>query len=162
MKKRLIALLLALTCLAGLTACGSKKEEAAAPFTPDLLQKMSDAGAFSEPLEVLEGDIVFALYVLADYGFTLKDMDLNASSSLRSTGATCEEAAVLTFTGLDEAKLGEVEQVLKTYLQAQIDANADYRPAEIPKLEKALVERRGATFLLVVANDYEAAKSVIS
>ena len=161
MKKQLIALALVLACLLGLTACGKTEEPAAAPYTPDLLAKMADAGAFSEPLEVLEGDIVFALYLLADRGLTLKDLDLNACSALRSTGATCEEAAVLTFTGLDEAKLAEVEKGLKDYLQAQIDANANYRPAEIPKLEKAIVDRRGPTFLVVVANDYQAAKSVL-
>lgn len=161
MKKRLIAFALALSCLLALTACG-KPEPAAAPFTPDVLTKLSDAGAFSEPLETLEGDILFAIYLLADSGYTLKDMDLDACVGLRSTGATCEEAAVLTFIGLAEDKLAGVEQCLKDYLQAQIDANVNYRPAEIPKLEKAVVERRGNTFLILVANDYEAAKPVIS
>ena len=155
------ALLLALLCLIPLAACG-KTEEASAPFTPDLLQQISDAGAFSEPLELLEGDILFAIYLLADSRYTLKDLDLDACVGLRSTGATCEEAAVLTFTGLEEDKLAGVENSLKGYLQAQIDANTGYRPAEIPKLEKAIVERRGSTFLLVVANNYEAAKQAIA
>ena len=33
---------------------------------------------------------------------------------------------------------------------------SDYRPAEIPKLESARIDRRGETVLLVVANDLEA------
>ena len=43
----------------------------------------------------------------------------------------------------------------------QISTNESYRPGEIPKLEAALVEQQGASVLLVVANDLDAAKSVI-
>ena len=50
---------------------------------------------------------------------------------------------------------------LEDYVQGQITENENYRPAEIPKLESALVDQRGSTVLLVVANDLEAAQSAL-
>ena len=58
-------------------------------------------------------------------------------------------------------KAETAETALKDYVQSQIDANTDYRPAEIPKLESALVDRRGETLLLVVASDLDAAKGAV-
>ena len=58
----------------------------------------------------------------------------------------------------DSAQLAE--QALRDYLDGQIAANRDYRPAEIPKLENALLECRENTLLLVVASDGEAARSL--
>lgn len=48
-------------------------------------------------------------------------------------------------------------EALEDYVAGQITANEDYRPAEIPKLENALVKQLQHTVLLLVANDYEAA-----
>ena len=47
------------------------------------------------------------------------------------------------------------------YVQSQIEANEDYRPGEIPKLENALVSQQGSTVLLVVANDLDAANALL-
>jgi len=152
----------ALACLLALTACQGKNDPAPTPFQTDLVQDMVEAGGFSETLEELDGDTAFALYKLADYGLVRED--LTECAVLRSSGATCEEAAVLIFGGEkggDAEAMTQVGQALKDYVQSQIDANTDYRPAEIPKLEQALVERRGDTLLLLVANDYQAAQSAI-
>ena len=78
----------------------------------------------------------------------------------RSAGATCEEAAVLVFTSADKAKTAK--GALEDYVQGQIEANTDYRPAEIPKLEEALVDVRGETLLLAVANDREAVEQTLN
>ena len=118
---------------------------------------IDQAGAFSETLEELDGDVAFTLYRLADYGLTQEDM--KECAVLRSAGATCEEAAVLVFTDSDKAE--SAEQAMKDYVQSQIDANRDYRPAEIPKLEEALVDRRGESVLLVVAEDRQAAEHAV-
>ena len=158
MKQKLTAALLALACLCALTACQGKVEPAPSYELSDV-QAMADAGAFSEELEELDADIAFALYRLADYGLSRED--LKDCAVLRSAGATCEEAAVLLLDG-DDAKLADqAEQALKDYIQGQIEANVDYRPDEIPKLENAIVSSRDQSLLLVVANDLEAAKSVV-
>lgn len=154
--KKLIALALSLVCVLGLAACGSKDDPANAyeVTAPAAMQK---AGAFSEELEALDAETAFALYHLGDYGLTAAD--LTDSAILRSSGATCEESAVLVLA--DEAKAEKAAEALKAYVEAQINANTDYRPDEIPKLKKAVVDQQGSTVLLVVSNDMEAANSVL-
>ena len=64
------------------------------------------------------------------------------------------------FTSADKAKTAK--GALEDYVQGQIEANTDYRPAEIPKLEEALVDVRGETLLLAVANDREAVEQTLN
>ena len=155
MKKRILSLVLALACMCSLSACGGDK--APAGYDTGALKLMSEKGAFSEELEPLEGDIVFALYGLADYGLTLEF--LTDAASIRSTGSTCEEASVLVWKTEEQAVLAK--QALQDYLQSQIDTNQNYRPAEIPKLENAKLSQLGNTVLLAVANDYSAAEAAV-
>ncbi len=152
--KKLLAITLALALGLGITACGGK--DAGGYKTADV-QAMADAGAFSETLEELDADVAFALYKLADAG--LEREDLKDCAVLRSAGATCEEGAVLVLSGEKAAK--SAGDALKTYVQGQIDANVDYLPAEIPKLEGAYIDVKGSTVLMVVANNLDAAKNAV-
>lgn len=154
--KRLMSLALAAAMgLCVLAGCGGGKEEKA--YSTDLVSAMVEAGAFSETLEELDGDTAFALYKLGDYGLVRED--LQDCAVQRSAGATCEEGAVLVLP--DEEKAGKALEALKAYVEGQIATNESYRPGEIPKLEGALTQQRGASVLLVVANDMDAAKSAI-
>ena len=156
--KKLMCSLLALACVLGLTACQSGgADESKATWTESHAQDILAAGAFSEELETLDLDTLWMLYKLGDYG--LERESLTGGVCHRSAGATCEELAVLIFDG-EEAANGAME-ALEAYVQSQITANADYRPAELPKLENAWLAQRGYTVLLAVANDLEAAKSAV-
>lgn len=157
MRKFLTAALV-LTLALGLSACGGGQNDAPPLYTVSHVEAIAEAGAFSEELEEVDADTAFALYRLADCGLARED--LKECAVLRSAGATCEEGAVLVFTGADKAETAQ--DALKDYVQSQIDANTDYRPAEIPKLEAALVDRRGETLLLVVASDLDAAKEAVA
>ena len=152
MKQKLIAALLALACLFSLAACG-KKDADPAGYTLEALDLMTKEGAFSEELEELDADTAFALYRLADWGLSRED--LTDCKALRSAGATCEEGAVLLWQTEEQA--GQAKEALEDYIQGQIDANVDYRPTEIPKLESARVSQVGSTVLMVVADDMAAA-----
>lgn len=152
MKKIFVMLALALT----LTACGGGAGDADR-YEAAQTAAMAEAGAFSEELEEVDADTAFDLYRLAGAGLSRED--LKECAVLRSAGATCEEGAVLVFAGADQAEAAR--GALEDYVQSQIDANTDYRPAEIPKLESALVDRRGETLLLVVASDLDAAKGAV-
>lgn len=152
------ATLAMLCCLCmALTACQGQVKPA--PYTTGQVDLIADSGAFSETLEPLDGDTAFGLYHLADYG--LSRDDLTDCAILRSAGATCEEVAVLVLTE-DEDKISSAQQALTDYVQQQLEENRDYRPGEIHKLEDALVDRRGAALLLVVANDLEKAKDAVA
>ena len=157
--KKLLHMTLVLALLLGLSACAKGGDNDAPPLYGTYhVAALVEAGAFSEELEELDGDTAFMLYKLADYD--LEREDLKDCAVQRSAGATCEEAAVLVFTSADKAKTAK--GALEDYVQGQIDANTDYRPAEIPKLEEALVDVRGETLLLAVANDREAVEQTLN
>lgn len=157
--KKYISLLLAGVMALALVACGQQPGAAEVQcYEVGMVHALAEGGVFSEELEELDADIAFALYILADYGLTMKD--LTEASVLRSSGATCEEAAVLVFTDIEKAKLAV--NALEDYVQNQIDSNVDYRPDEVPKLEDAVVSRAGHTVALIVANDVEKAKDILN
>jgi len=156
--KRLLILALALTLV--LTACGGGENNAPPLYAAHHVEDIDQAGAFTADLydlEELDADTAFLLYKLEDHGLARED--LKECTAMRSAGASCEEAAVLVFTGADKAETAE--DALKDYVQRQIDENKDYRPAEIPKLENAWIDRRGESVLLVVAGDLDAAKKAV-
>lgn len=153
--KKLMALLMGLVCVFTMTACGGNEEKTKG-FAVEDLAAVVNAGAFSEELEELDGDTAFMLYQLADYGLVRED--LTECAVLRSAGATCEEGAVLIFAGEDQA--AKAAEAMGDYLEGQIEANVDYRPAEIPKLEGAVLKTQGASVLMVVPNDAAAVRSV--
>ena len=132
--KKLLSLMLAAVAALALTACGGGGEENGAPpiYSTQNVADIAEAGAFSETLEELDGDTAFLLY------------KLQLAESIVNVGISDAEQA--------ETAVGALED----YVAGQITANADYRPAEIPKLESARIDRRGETVLLVVANDLEA------
>ena len=143
-----------LTLLLLLSGCGKKEEG----YSVDAVNQMAQSGAFSEELEELDGDIAFSLYRLADQG--LEREDLTGCAGLRSAGATCEEGAVLVFS--DDTQAGKALTALQDYIQGQIEANEDYRPGEIPKLENAYAAQQGNSVVLIVANDLQAAKEALN
>ena len=158
--KKLFRLTLALVILLGLTACGGETNDAPPLYFSGQVAKIDESGAFTAglyDLEEVDADTAFLLYRLGDRGLEREDM--KECTSLRSAGATCEEAAVLVFSSADGAKTAV--DALNDYIAGQINENADYRPAEIPKLENAWISRRGETVLLVVANDLDAAKKAV-
>lgn len=156
--KRLMALLMGVMCVMNLVGCGAKGGEPVQEenIPTSAVQAMVEAGAFSEELEELDADMAYMLYHLGDYGLARED--LLECVLLRSAGATCEEGAVLVFS--DEEKAAAAMEALGAYVEGQIEANADYRPAEIPKLEGAVLKHKGATVLLAVPNDAAAVRSV--
>ncbi len=98
------------------------------------------------------------LYGLEEAGLAREQF--TGAIAFRSTGATCEELALLTFA--DEASAQTAAFALAGYIAAQVEVNKDYRPKELPKLEQAVLERRSTTVLLMVANDYEAAYKLLA
>jgi len=150
--KRLLIIITALLLV--LSGCGGSD----AAYDTGAVDRMADQGAFSEELEPLDGDVAFPLYALADQG--LEREDLTQCAVLRSAGATCEEGAVLVFSAEDQAE--KAVTALQDYVQRQIEENRDYRPAEIPKLENAWIDRKGCSVVLIVAENLEAAQGALN
>ena len=143
-----------LVLLLALSACGGGKEEGFDPTAAT--QALLDSGAYSETLEQLDSDIAFQMF-----GFSAWGEDpavIEGSVVYYSTGATSECAAVIL---ADQEVLDQVEESLQAWLSDQQAALADYQPQELPKLEGAILERRGNTVLLAVANDRQAAQAAL-
>lgn len=98
------------------------------------------------------------LYGLEDSG--LDRAHMTGLRAYRSSGATCEELALFPFA--NETAAQTAVNALDLYITGQIQANKDYRPAEVPKLEQVFLERRGTTVLLLVANNYESAYKLLT
>lgn len=147
--KRVVATALGMLMAISLSACGTTAAEFDAEKTPKALM---DAGAFSEELEEVEQAVLLQLY-------QLDESKVAAAAGFGSTGLTAEEVAVFEMT--DETAAQEAEALLQAHLEYQKESNVDYRPNEMPKLDKAVVERRGKTLLFLVAADYNAADGAL-
>ena len=151
MTKRKTCLLLLMLLLLG--ACSKSP----AVFTADQVEQLTQAGVFSEELETLDAEIAFALYQLDAAG--LERGALQSCTVLRSAGATCEEAAFFLFD--QESSAQEAQTALENYLVSQIDANQQYRPSEIPKLEQAILSQKKESLILVVCSDEQKAREIL-
>ncbi len=153
--KRLLLPLLTLVVL--LSACSPAPSSETPGFSSGLAEQLLGCGAFSEPIDPLTPDIAWGLYRLSAAGLAREQM--TDTIAYHSSGATCEELSLLTFT--DEKTAQTAAAALKEYVSDQIAANRDYRPAEVPKLEQAYLMCRENTVLLLVANDYAPALALL-
>lgn len=146
--KRLTTLLCAIAlCL--LCACGGS----ASPYTPDFVDRFLEGDVFSEPLEPLDDEIACFIYQLDPEQANLTDL-----RAYRSSGATCEEVAVLTFE--TKADASAALSTLEAYLATRQADCQDYMPDQVPKLEHAILSQHTNTILLVVAADWVTAISL--
>ena len=149
--KKLFSLCVALAFTLILAACSGGGAPAGA-YDPDATaQALLDSGAFSEALEALDADLISSLYGL--------ESQPEAAAVYTSTGATAEEIAVLVFSTQEEAD--DARKALEARVSDQKDACEGYLPAELPKLEQAIVKESGSSVLLVVANDSQAAQAAL-
>lgn len=150
MKKIICGVLASALLLAVCVGCNKTEPEPS--FQPEqTVQALLDSGAFSETLEELDPLLLFPLTGDAE--------DYEGSVLYYSTGATSEAVTVISVRDADQT--AAVEEVLKSWVENQIEAERNYRPAEVEKLEHAIVEARGLTVLLVVAADWEKAAGAI-
>ena len=150
MKQRLwipFALLCATLLLAG---CGGN--ETTSLSVSSMADSLYQQATFSDQLEKVDADTVYALY-------HLDDSIVSEQSVYLSTGATAEEIAVFAAKDADGAK--QIEQAMQTRLQTQKNGFADYLPAEMDKLNQAVVVRKDRYVIFCVASDADTVRSVI-
>ncbi len=157
--KRMMCGLLAALCLLACGACSRPEGEAAFPAA-ETTQALLNSGAFSEQLERLDYDIAAMLFGFDSW---CEDLSLlEASEIYYSTGATSELCAVLVLgEQYEEKTVTAALASLEAWLEYQIEAERDYRPAEVVKLENAVLEARANSILLVVAADAAKARETI-
>ena len=146
MKKLLIAFL-ALLMLAGLCSCGGKTVDIDA-LADDLLA----SGAFSDTLSEPAAGVAERLY----------DIQSGAASHTIlyvSSGSTAEE--IFLVEAATDWAVGVLQDNCTARVSAQKEAFVNYAPAEVQKLDNAIVTSVGKYVILVVAADADAARAVV-
>lgn len=149
MRKFLFPLCAAL-CLS-LTACGAGKD--AAPFDPagDAKTLLEAEGVFSETMTEIDLSTACALYGIDESTVT--------ASAVYGSTSNAEELAVFTFS--DETAAQTTAELLGYRIEDRKEELENYMPDELPKLDKAVVESRKNSVLLVVAADYSSVNALL-
>lgn len=144
MRKELSLFCTAVLCLS-LAACGGDKA-APAPFDPepDAKTLMETQGVFSGALTEIDQEVACALYGMDESTVT--------ASAVYGSTVSAEELAVFTFS--DDTAAQAAGELLGYRVEDRKDELENYLPGELPKLDKAVIEVRGASALLVIAADY--------
>lgn len=143
MKKQLAALALLPAMLLALAGCG-QKDEAADPDPAALCQALLDGAMYDDQLAETDADAALTV-------FGVDESLVESCVAYMGTGATAEEVAVLRAVDADGAK--NILLALQSHLSQQKEDFADYAPAEVPKLENAVVTAMGRTVVLCVSAD---------
>lgn len=150
MKKTVLNLCL-LLCLT-LSACGTPAETEKAPYDGDDVTTLLNAGLFSETPEELDDDI--ACELLGVDSALVTDCQVYLPTSTNA-----EALALLVLGSAEDAQVAET--ACESWVADQIESYQDYSPANVPKLEGAVVSVRENTVLLVVGSDPAAAKAAV-
>lgn len=148
MKRRIAAAAAALCLL--LTGCGSTNGEE--PYDAQDVQTLLEAELFSESLEEVDSSVLYGLYGL-DAGL------MSSSVAYLSTGATAEEVVLFILNDAEDADT--VQTACEKRVADQITACESYNPAEVTKLEGAVISVRDNTVLLVVGQDPAAVRAAV-
>ena len=154
MKHSLSKLMILAAALCLLLGACSSPAGSGTVFDPETAtQAVLDSGAFSVELTELDAAM---LYDFSGYG--LDGSTLTASKAYSASGFA-EQVSVTVWK--DEASAQAAVDMFKTYLEDMATPYQDYAPAEVPKLENAVLEQRGTSVLLAVSNDADAAKTAV-
>ena len=153
--KRSISILAALfLLLAFLPGCGGDSGKKPLPAPEEMAKTVLEAGIFADELEALDPDIASVLY-----GFSAED-GIELHSWFSASGATAEEFSL--FLCQDADALTAAKKSAEARLENQKRTFADYAPAEVPKLEGAVVRVRDNVLVVCVAADPEKAAKLLS
>lgn len=144
--KKVCILIMLLACLAG---CSQK----AVDLDPQTAAKtLTDASTGDSPLSKLDLDAALALY-----GLTSGEV-ADGSIYIGNSG-TVDEVSV--WKAVSDSAANTIEDRVRDRIATQKDVYADYRPDEIPKLNNAVVVRRGQFVILFIDGDSKAAQKAV-
>ncbi len=117
-----------------------------------LAMDICGTNAFSDILDTVSAEVAAGLY-------GIEPGDVEESRLMCSTGATAEEIGLFKCT--DEEAAARVEAKANDRIKLQKKAYESYAPEEIPKLDDAVITKKGAYVFYVVSTDSSKIKKVI-
>lgn len=141
MTKKIIAAALALLLL-----CGCGAAPSADPYTVELADELLASGAFEgSDMAPLAAPVIALLYGLDEAAITQCVGYMAANTSV-----SADELLILILK--DEDAAAAAEAACQARVASQIAVCEDYCPAAVPRLNEAIVSRRGNTVLMVVGD----------
>lgn len=133
-----------------LSACGGPAEGGGVEIDMDgLADKLLESGAFAETLNRVDGEVAEMLY------------DVSGASSVQvyvGSGAVADELALFEFESEEDAEAAVASA--RARVDAQRESFAPYIPAEVPKLDSAIVETCGRYMAVCVSDSPEAGEII--
>ncbi len=148
--RRAIGVFLLLALALSLCACGGRAD--AELDGEALLKELLSSDAFSQTLDELPSG-------KAEVFYSIPADKLSAAAMYHAPGVSKEQAAV--FTAADETAAREIVTILQGLLEEWIESDRSYAPAEVPKMEKAILRQSGDKVILVVANAPDTASRIV-
>ena len=153
MKRKLFIFLTIIFVILTFTACSSNS-------TPnfdisDFADEVLESGAFKEKLEPVEADVGCYLY-----GLSFEDASESPDMLFyMSSGANANELTIFKLPDTDTA--ASVAESVQRRVDYQIRTFESYSPSEVSKLENCIIKNEDVYVVLIVADDYSAADSVV-
>ena len=142
-KTRVLALILLLS-VAGAAPAGCARQPAAAPACRAVADAVLASQSFEETTE-LSKEKMSEFLDIDPAALTDLTMEMDVSR------ATAE--CVIALTAVDTGALKALETALREYRDTTLAQYRDYQPAEVPKLETAVLRTNGLQTVLVVCGD---------
>ena len=130
MKKRLLTAGMIIMLGIAAAGCGGSGKDVDVNGLSDALHSQI---AYKDELAPIDLDTAKMFY-------SFSDADITEAVFYESSGATAEEIAVIKCGS--EAEAGKAEDVLRNRVSEQIESYKDYVPAELEKLNAAVVYRK--------------------
>ncbi|MDR0196904.1 MAG: DUF4358 domain-containing protein [Oscillospiraceae bacterium] len=177
--RRNVAVLLSVIFLVILTSCGNEGGAGTAPNSDasnsdasngdapngdapkkesvrvsEITAAIIEGGDFPEMTEKTADDLADKYFDLDTSGVT------EASFYVNPAGTNPDEIAVIKMGSAQQAQ--EAKAVLETYVQGRIKSWRDYVPAQVYKLDGAVIEAKGEYVVLFVCDDGGAAEKIFA
>ena len=150
--KKILAVLLCGVLLFALAACG--EEPAKNPKTADVVASLRDAIEFPEMAEQPVDNLSF-------FGYDLTAADVeDMTFILAGSGITSDEVCIIKLT--DASKASAVVDMMKARRDEVKATAASYTPAEVEKLDTAVIGSKGAYAYYACTNDNTKAKEILN
>ena len=152
MKKIMLTILSLCLFVTAFAGCGGDKPKEIEYDLEALSAEIVASDAFSDILNKVNPDIAPTFY-----GFDAADIE--SMSLYCSTGATTEEVGI--FKCVDKDAAARVLEKARERVDLQKTAYESYAPAEVPKLNDAIVKADGVYVFYIVANDYDPVNNIL-
>ncbi len=166
MKKKIALIATLVICMAGMAACGDKKDDSSKNTTnektestvqedfdvTELADKIKNEGSFTD-LAPLDSKIA------VDRLYGLDSSKIEASAFYSNSNATAEDVAVIKVN--DESYVADVKKAIEERVAEQKASFESYNAAEVPKLDDAVIVTSGKYIVFVVSGDSAKAKDII-